>query len=90
MKKQKEDLNVHERQILAIINDASVKDFVHFADRYVHLSAEQVHKILERLQKDGLVEILEVADHDDQRYFHTKKVTKELLDESIESLVKKG
>lgn len=80
-------LSVHDKQVLAIVNDAPVKDFFHFAARYMTLSSEEMQKSLEKLKKEGLIEILEVADSEDLRYFHTKKFSKEILG-GIDALVK--
>jgi hypothetical protein len=86
-KHDSKELSLQDRQVLAIIHDAPVKDFIHFSQRYISIPSEDVRKSVDKLKAEGFVEILEVVDNEDLRYFHTKKVSKELLN-GIEPFIK--
>jgi hypothetical protein len=81
-------LTLEERKVLTVLDDTPVTDFVHFVGRYVDLSSEKIRQIATRLEKEGLLEILE--DHDILHYFHTKKVTRDMIDHALHELVKYG
>jgi hypothetical protein len=85
---KKEGLSLTEKQVLTLMDDAHLTDFVHFAGRYVDATPEKIREIIQKLTKDGLVEILE--DHDEPHYFHTKKVTRDMIDEIIDHILKFG
>jgi hypothetical protein len=84
----RQGLSQTEKQVLTLMDDAHLTDFVHFAGRYIDATPEKIREIVDKLTKDGLVEVLE--DHDEPHYFHTKKVTREMLDEAIDHLLKFG
>jgi hypothetical protein len=71
-----------DKQVLTLLNEAHVKDFVHYATRYVDLSPDRIRAIVDRFLKEGYVEILE--DNDELHYFHTRKVTPDMLDEHLD------
>lgn len=81
-------LTSEDRQVLTVLDDAPVEDYVHFVGRHVELSSENIRKSVEKLKREGLVEVLE--DNDILRFFHTKKVTKDMIDEALDHALRYG
>jgi len=76
-------LSKKEKQVLTLINDIKVESFIEFTQRYIDLSSSEIKKIVKKLLKLELIEIISLTDEKDLWYFHTKQFEKKELDEEL-------
>ncbi|MBU2562218.1 MAG: hypothetical protein KKF68_00985 [Nanoarchaeota archaeon] len=78
-------LNKKEKDILSIMNDSSEKQILEFAKKHTKYLEKDIKKIANKLTKENYVEKVKipVGDKIVVLYFYTKKVTKDLLNDSL-------
>jgi hypothetical protein len=77
------DLTIDEKRILTLMDDMRVSDFEDIACKRLKLSKEKVSTIVDKLKKARLVEVMALSDEADLWFFHTAKVTPEMLDKLV-------
>ncbi|NJL44541.1 MAG: hypothetical protein HC945_04505 [Nitrosarchaeum sp.] len=76
-------LTQDERDVLTLLNDCCKKTAVHDLQRHIELSAARIHDIIAALEKQRYIEVLELSGKGDDWYFHTSKVTPDLLNDEL-------
>ena len=75
-------LNKKEKQLLSIIDNSSVDDFLERSSKILKINPREVEKIIKKLQKENLIKIVSIVEKN-MIYSHTKKVKKNMLDENL-------
>ncbi len=61
----KMNLTKDEKKVLSLLNDEPAEGFENFAQAYINISKQKIKKIIEKLKKLGLVEIISLKNKDD-------------------------
>lgn len=75
-------LSKREKEILTLMDDVPADSYVEYVQRFTDYLRVNIVKIVEEFVKEGLLERITIPEGDDERswYFHTKKVTRDMLD----------
>jgi len=77
------ELTKKEKQILTLIDDSKVYNFIELAQKHVKISKEEIEKIVEKFLKLKLINKVELK-KGEFWYFHDKsKVTKDMRDDDL-------
>ncbi len=82
---EKTRLNDNEKNILTLLNSTEKTGAVNFVKEYIDISDEEINKIISELYKKGLIEIVPLNEGEQriEMYFHTQKVTPDMLNDNI-------
>ena len=84
------DLTKEEKQILTLLNDTPVKDFLDYAQGYINLKRGNIKRIVDKFLNWRFIEILKLKNKNDLWYFHTDKVKEDMIDTSLDYRLKFG
>ncbi len=77
-------LNKKEKQVLTILDSAKVNGVEELVQKFVWLPKDRIQKIVEKLEKLGLIDIIILPNDNQSYYFHdTRKIKPDMLDDDI-------
>ncbi|MGV8086744.1 MAG: hypothetical protein ACP5N1_03880 [Candidatus Woesearchaeota archaeon] len=75
-------LTKEEKQVLTLLDDAKVDDFEKWAQLFIKIPITRIKKAVQKFKKLDLINTMALRDKNDLWYFHTGKVTEDMIDEN--------
>jgi putative hydrolases of HD superfamily len=80
-----DDFSRREKEILTLMNDVPADSYVEYVQRFTDYLRVNIVNIVEGFIEEGLLEKITLPEGDDERswYFHTKDVSKDMIDSEM-------